>query len=472
MKSLADLDVLTAARQVGERQSLANSQSLDQERDPIAKQKICPLCKDMGFVLKDVPVDHPDFGKLFPCQCKQKEMERRRAERLRKMSNLDHLDHMTFTSFVPEGAALNPAQQENLRRAFSYAQQFAREPQDWLMFRGGYGCGKTHLAAAIANERLNAGKPALFVVVPDLLDYLRSAYSPNSSIGYDERFEEIRSHPLLILDDLGTQSNTSWADEKLFQIFNYRYNAKLPTVITTNCELEEIEERIRSRLNSMDLVHVVPIFAPDYRASGISDGQSELSSLALHLDKTFSTFDLDRDELDAEERENLRNVSKAAQDFAQHPEGWLLFIGTYGCGKTHLAAAIGNYRTAQRQPAIFIVVPDLLDHLRATFSPQSTISYDKLFEQIRRAPLLILDDLGTESATAWAREKLYQLFNYRHNACLPTVITTAQPINEIDPRIRARLLDRSRCQIWSVLAPAYRGSAPKTQTRRRRGKTS
>ncbi len=445
---------------------------MTQDHDSINEPAACPVCQGVGFVIRDVPVDHPDFGKLFPCQCKQDEIFRRRAERLRKMSNLDHLGHMTFSSFMPDGAALNPNQQENLRRAFTYACNFARDPQGWLMFRGGYGCGKTHLAAAIANERIQAGQPALFVVVPDLLDYLRSAYSPGSSSGYNERFEEIRDHPLLILDDLGTQSNTPWADEKLFQIFNYRYNAKLPTVITTNCELEEIDERIRSRLNSMDIVHVVPIFAPDYRASGISDSQSELSSLALHLDKTFSTFDLDRDELDAEERENLRNVFRAAQEFAQRPEGWLLFTGPYGCGKTHLAAAIGNQRTAERQPVVFIVVPDLLDHLRATFSPQSTVSYDKLWVQIRRVPLLILDDLGTESATAWAREKLYQLFNYRYNARLPTVITTAQPIDEVDPRIRARLLDRSRCQIWSIIAPAYRGSTQKSQTRRRRGKTS
>jgi len=443
---------------------------LSQEHGSNNQQTVCPLCKGVGFVIRDVPVDHPDFGKLFPCRCKQAEFERRRAERLRKMSNLDHLAHMTFESFVPEGAGLNAAQQENLRRAFSYARQFARDPQGWLLLRGGYGCGKTHLAAAIANERLNAGLPALFVVVPDLLDYLRAAYSPRSTIGYDERFEEIRTHPLLILDDLGTQSNTPWADEKLFQIFNYRYNARLPTVITTNCELEEIDERIRSRLNSIDLVHVVPIFAPDYRASGIGDGQSELSSLALHLDKTFNTFDLDREDVDAEERENLRNVYHAAQEFARAPEGWLLLTGTYGCGKTHLAAAIGNYRMAQRQPVTFIVVPDLLDHLRATFNPQSAVSYDKLFEQVRRTPLLILDDLGTESATAWAREKLYQLFNYRYNARLPTVITTAQTLEEIDPRIRARLLDRSRCQIWSILAPAYRGEPLKTQTRRRRGK--
>jgi DNA replication protein DnaC len=115
-----------------------------------------------------------------------------------------------------------------------------------------------------------------------------------------------------------------------------------------------------------------------------------------------------------------------------------------------------------------VTVPDLLDHLRATFSPQSSISYDKLFEQVRKAPLLILDDLGTESATAWAREKLYQLFDYRYNARLATVVTTAQRIDELDPRIRSRLQDQRRCQIYPITAPSYRGQAHARHTRRRR----
>jgi DNA replication protein DnaC len=415
-----------------------------------------------------VPFGHPDFGRLYACQCKLAELEQKRAQSLRQVSNLEHLGHMTFDSFIPEGRALNPSQRENLRRAYEHALSYARTPQGWLLFRGGYGCGKTHLAAAIANYRLRHGYPALFVVVPDLLDRLRAAYSPTSSVSYGERFEEIRSHPLLILDDLGTQSNTPWADEKLFQIFNYRYNAKLPTVVTTNYELEEIEIRIRSRLTSIELVHAVPILAPDYRASGIAEDQSELSSLGLHAEQTFATFNVNRDGLDAEEQSSLRIAHRAAQGFADSPADWIVFTGTYGCGKTHLAAAIANHRVGKRQPALFVTVPDLLDHLRATFSPQSTISYDKLFEQVRRTPLLILDDLGTESATAWAREKLYQLFNHRYNARLPTVITTAQRLDELDPRLRSRLLDQTRCQIYGITAPAYSGPAqPRTRRRRR-----
>ena len=438
---------------------------------PSAANAVCPMCKGAGYLVRDVPLGHPDFGRLYPCKCTVERLERRRAQQLRQLSNLDHLDYMVFETFIPNGRALNPDQRDNLRRACEYALNYARNPQGWLMLRGGYGSGKTHLAAAIAQYCLEVGKPALFVVVPDLLDHLRAAYNPTSTTSYDQRFEEIRTHPLLILDDLGSESNTPWADEKLFQIFNYRYNARLPTVITTNCELEEIEVRIRSRLTSTDLVHMVSILAPDYRASGIDLNQSELSSLSLHLDKTFGTFVLDRDDLDAVERENLRRVFRVVQEFAENPRDWLVLMGTYGCGKTHLAAAIANHQVSVRHTALFVVVPDLLDHLRATFSPQSTISYDKLFEQVRRAPLLVLDDLGTESATKWAREKLYQLFNHRYNARLPTVITSAREMDDLDPRLRSRMLDRSRCQIWAILAPSYRGQQLPPPTRRRRARS-
>ena len=61
------------------------------------------------------------------------------------------------------------------------------------MLLGGYGCGKTHLAAAIANHVIEQGQPALFVVVPDLLDHLRASFSPASGISLDKRFEEVKT---------------------------------------------------------------------------------------------------------------------------------------------------------------------------------------------------------------------------------------------------------------------------------------
>ena len=416
----------------------------------------------------DVPVDHPDFGKLVPCTCHLTEVAQRRTDSLRVLSDLDTLGRMTFAAFIPEAPGLSPDKQANLRWAYEEAKDFAKNPNGWLVLKGGFGCGKTHLAAAIANDCVERGQPVLFITVPDLLDHLRAAFAPSSTGGYDTRFEEVRTAPVLILDDLGTESNTPWAQEKLFQIFNYRYNAQMPTVITTNHELEEIPLRLRSRLVDPDLTRIVSITAPDYRRAGVAQDQSDLSSLSLHAHQTFETFESRKGELPKGEEENLKQAINYARAFAENPEGWLIFTGTYGCGKTHLAAAIANQNATQGKPALFVVVPDLLDHLRATFNPQSTISFDQRFEEVRRTPILILDDLGTESATPWAREKLYQIFDYRYNAQLPTVITTATPIEELDPRLATRMLDVSLCTPFAILVPAYRGALSRQKATRQR----
>ncbi|MCR4394783.1 MAG: ATP-binding protein, partial [Dehalococcoidales bacterium] len=126
-------------------------------------------------------------------------------------------------------------------------------------------------------------------------------------------------------------------------------------------------------------------------------------------------------------------------------------------GKTHLAAAIVNYRYEARKPALFVVVPDFLDHLRQTFSPDSKVSYDSLFETVKNTSLLVLDDFGEQSSTPWAQEKLYQVINYRYNARLATVITTSNSLDELEPRISSRLVDPRISMVINITAPDYRG---------------
>ena len=447
-------------------------QAEQNEADPAQTEQewLCPICGGSGYLRQDVPVAHPEFGKLVPCQCRLADQEATRTRKLRRISNLDTLARFTFDRFVPDGYGLTEDKRRNLRLAYETAEAFAAEPAGWLILLGGYGCGKTHLAAAIANEVVSRGEPAIFVVVPDLLDHLRATYSPYSEVAYDQRFEEIRASSLLILDDLGAHSSTPWAQEKLFQLFNYRYNAQLPTVVTSNHELEEIDRRIRSRLIDPDLSQIIKIVAPDFRQSGVAHGMSELSSLGLHADQTFESFTLREHELDREKAENLKRAVAVARDFAAQPRDWLVFTGTYGCGKTHLSAAIANEVTIRGEAALFVVVPDLLDHLRATFNPNSLTPYDKRFDEIRKAPLLVLDDLGTESATPWAEEKLYQLFNYRYNARLPTIITMAKDV-DLKPRLKSLILDVGRCTPFEIMAPSYRGLPIRNMSKnRRRGK--
>jgi len=432
----------------------------------------CPICGGTQWISLDVPVGHPDFGKLFPCTCQQTERKRAEAAAQRASRELAHLTHLTFERFNVEGHALNTDQHLSLQNAYDGARRYAGEPRGWLLIQGGYGVGKTHLAAAIANACLGRGLPVMFLNVPDLLDYLRAAFSPNAEETYDRRFEELRDTPLLILDDLGTQNATAWAEEKLFQILNHRYIARLPTVITTNLSLDDLDPQLSSRLADIDLVRKLPIDALDYRRSAVEQGRSALGNLDHYADKTFDTFNLRKFELSAEERYNLENAVAMARSYAEQPQDWLVFFGKSGCGKTHLAAAIANRCVEQGHPVWLVVVPDLLDHLRAAFSPESKVPYDQRFEEIRKSPLLILDDLGTESATSWAREKLYQIINYRYVARLPTVITTALSVDALDERIRSRILDETRCSVIPILAPSYRGGRALEKTARPTGRSS
>ena len=146
-------------------------------------------------------------------------------------------------------------------------------------------------------------------------------------------------------------------------------------------------------------------------------------------------------------QERFRRALAAATGFADGPEGWMVLLGRSGSGKTHLAAAIANRCIERGQPVLFIVVADLLDHLRAAYRPDADEPYDRLFDQVRGAPLLILDDLGAQAGTAWATEKLYQIVNHRYNAQLPTVFTSSQSLEALDERLRTRLSDPTFSQV-------------------------
>jgi len=421
----------------------------------------------VGYIRQDLPVGDPDFGKLQLCVCQQQKANQSAHVRLYQTSNLELFKKMTFETFSVQGRmGLGDYQVFSLQNALSAARQFAASPKGWLLLTGSYGCGKTHLAAAIANTCVEYGMSTLFLTVPDLLDWLRYSYG-SSDVSYEQRFEEIRNVGLLVLDDLGAQNATPWAVEKLFQIIDFRYLRRLPMVVTSNQRLEELDDRIRSRLQDPELSTHISIAAPDYRAPVREVNDPLVRQLQLLNDRSFGNFSLREPEhLDSDEQMSLENAFKSTQEFAEAPHGWLVLMGGYGTGKTHLAAAIGNYRKGMGDDPVFVVVPDLLDHLRATFGPNSNVSYDELFQRVKTAPILILDDMGTQSATPWAREKLYQILNERYNAKLPTVITTSEKLEDLDSRIQSRMLDNRVCSIHAILAPSYRGGARSERARK------
>ena len=421
-----------------------------------ADEAVCSICGGAGFLRRDLPLEHPDFGKAVPCDCVVGESEESRLARLQRFSSLGPLTRLRFANLIEAGRSVNRRDQEQFRRLTADARTFAEEPAGWMFVHGPSGAGKTHVAAAIANRCLERGQPALFVVVPDLLDHLRAAFNPGSELGYDALFEQVRSAPVLILDDLGTQNATAWAQEKLYQLLNHRYNAQLPTIVTTNLGVERLDERLRMRLTDPSLVRVYYVEAA---ARAIDVNLPDALNLDGIRELTFESFDFAAPHLTADERWSLETAYRSALKFAEEPENWLLIFGPNGCGKTHLAAAIANRCRARGERPVFFMVADLLDYLRQLGEAAgSGPTYVEGFNQIRDAPLLILDDFASGSELPFVRDRLYQLINHRYLARLPTVFTIAgeEALKSMNKRFAIRLNDPKTCTTLPIIAPAYR----------------
>jgi DNA replication protein DnaC len=272
---------------------------------------------------------------------------------------------------------------------------------------------------------------------------------------------------MLILDDLGVQSQTAWADEKVDQVLSHRYARRLPTVITSSVPLERMPDRVRTRLADPMISHRIEL------RPGIGNADRSATGLDLPLlrAKTFASFD-PRGAKDStqRQRETLEAALSVAKHFADGPQGWLYLSGPTGVGKTHLAVAIAGSLIDQGRSVLFRFVPDLLDQLRRGYRPDSGSDFDREFQAIRNCEVLILDDLGAHASTAWAEEKLYQLIAYRHANNLATVITSRITLDSPPARgfterysdaIGSRLKDAHVVTEIYVAAPDYRhrGSA-------------
>jgi DNA replication protein DnaC len=402
---------------------------------PAQDEAACPLCHGAHFVQPDVPLGHPDFGRAMPCRCAEEEDQEERAARLRRYSNLGPLSRLTFDNLIRLGRNPEVSAQKRFQRCVEDAEAFAKDPQGWLVLVGASGCGKTHIAAAIANRCIESGTPALFVVVPDLLDHLRAAYKPDAEIAYDDLFDQVRNAPVLVLDDLGTHSATPWAQEKLFQIMNHRYNARLPTVVTTNVPLSKFDERLRSRLGdpSLPQPHAYPIAKVHVLEERKASHYPGLNMLDFPMvrDMTFDTFEPSgqRTERAIELHEHAR---REALRFASEPKGWLVLLGGRAPDRTHLIASIANYRRAVGDAPLLVQVEELLDTLRHFVGDDDAAQDEYLIKQtLRTCPLLLLDDLEIGMGSDWVRKELYKLLNPRYLARLPTVITTPNTINNL-----------------------------------------
>ena len=417
------------------------------------QEPACQICKDRGWLTPRVPVGHPDFSRFQPCTCQQEVLQSDRLRRLRLYSNLGQMVRFTFESIDEE--RIDPANADLFRGALAAALAYAQNPFGWLIFDGPPGSGKTHLAASIANHLIASDLPVLFVSASDLLDELRSGYAPDNPLPFSEIYQRVADADVLVLDALGSHSTTPWAQEKLHQLINHRFNGSLPTVVTLSCPIEDLDPHLRVRLQD----------APDSQI--VSTGVKMTVTDSYHIGSPHPSalermrFDTLQPHGTARERDELITAQQAAREFAHTPRGWLVLCGPHGVGKTHLAVAITGALSG-RYDVYFARVQQLMYRLQSSFQSVdgSQQTFDTLFRAAADAEVLVLDDLGAENDSEWTRATLHELLSHRYEARLPTVVTTFINMTQHSGAIASRLCDRSISRVIHISAPDYRRTPP------------
>lgn len=199
--------------------------------------------------LKAVPFDPKKKVRVkmpVSCRCRaerryqeeqmlQQDKDMRAMEALKRQSLMDErLRDVSFDSFRKTNDNAY-----NLKLCLRYANHFDEmlAKNQGLLFYGGVGTGKTFAAACIANHLLNQRIPVIMTSFVKLLESMQGFSEDDSAL-----IARLNRAKLLIIDDLGAERSTDYALEKVYDIVDSRYRAKLPIILTTNLRMTELKE--------------------------------------------------------------------------------------------------------------------------------------------------------------------------------------------------------------------------------------
>ena len=194
----------------------------------------CKDCKDTGFV----------NGKA--CDCLRALLRR---ESLRRLNDASALDVSSFRDFSLDH--YTGEDRANMKKILAFCKDYAasfslRSPS--LLMSGGTGLGKTHLSLAIAGEAIEKNFGVLYGTASSFTRTLeRERFTQPEDLPNGDLFTSLTNCDLLILDDLGTEVQSSYITSCIGELIDARVARKLPTIITTNLNPSELERRYGER---------------------------------------------------------------------------------------------------------------------------------------------------------------------------------------------------------------------------------
>jgi len=254
-RELTDSELLDAAKAIEERRDRKNACAHCSHT--VKTSENCLYAYGQDFVTNEFEEAYPQCEKLAALY------KQRRIDAILGRSGMgERFKHRTFATFHATKQT-----EQALRECQAFCERLQKDAHTrGVLLMGTYGCGKTHLAAAVVHRNAENGKASMFVVVPELLAKIRSSYNAHDGKA-DEIIEAAKDAPLLVLDDLGAEKVSDWVREQIYMLVNFRYEHELPVVITTNNGGKELEAELGRRTLSRLIEMTVPVTikARDYR---------------------------------------------------------------------------------------------------------------------------------------------------------------------------------------------------------------
>lgn len=196
----------------------------------------CRTCAGIGYIRYDVPVGHPLFGNMVSCPDCGTATE---AIRLRAMCRLTgDLEHARLQDWraLPGVESVMPRLVQYLIKRGNGDD---RKATGWVTLSGPAGTGKTHLLAALVNHYIEAGVPAIYATMAEILQQLRDTYDADRKASYSALWRDLTdSARVVAIDEVEKFSGTPWAQEQVFAFLNSRWNnmGQALTVLATNID--------------------------------------------------------------------------------------------------------------------------------------------------------------------------------------------------------------------------------------------
>lgn len=211
---------------------------------------VCPRCKGAGWLKLNLEPGAADFGKIIECRCGIVAAQRANV-------------YLAASRIPEEYAGLDIGTYPDQRIAAGVLDWWRNPQSPWLILAGNLGVGKTGLAIGLVKRALSEGRSALYRPFVEVLSDIRATYRTRDAAELDEAdlMRALKSTEVLALDDIGAERVTGWAQERLYEILNHRYNERRRTIVTTNLGGADLEshlgDRIYSRIDGMGWLYAI-----------------------------------------------------------------------------------------------------------------------------------------------------------------------------------------------------------------------